>query len=825
MLNKALFTIFTAVLILLGTTVHAQSVKLTLTRQLLSDNESSNKAMTDTYTGDGIVIEGDKLELYLDRRMRATGNAIIRRDAQDIFGDVIEYDMQNDALMVEGNAKIESTDATITGPLLNMRLSENIGDMKKANILIKKFAQNLMPQATKVGSEAFSRSLGNVQSQQVGDGDALNNQHTGLFNENETQALTTSVRADADHLYIEGPNQKRLKKARFTTCATGVDDWYIKANEIELNNFSSTGTAEHAYVEFKGVPILYTPWIGFSFNNQRKSGFLAPIVGSTSRSGFEAASAYYLNISPNMDATVGTRALSRRGLQFQGEFRYLEENFSGMNNFEYLPNDTLTGTNRFYANFKHQHRFGNGWSAGYSLERVSDNEYFSELSTRIVTTSRINLPQQFNVGYADDVWNFQALAQKFQTLDQVSYPYERLPQMSLTGQKYFGNFNTNLYSQLVSFNRNSNALQVSPVSGEPIPTGMRAVVNPSISYTFGQPYGYITPKVGIHHTSYNLDNMPDHLKTQNRTLPIASLDSGLFFDRDFTVGNRNYLQTFEPRLFYLYVPSRDQSNIPIFDTSVVDLNFSSLFAENQFAGNDRINDANQASVAFTTRLIDAETGVQRLSASIGQRYFLSKQQVIIPGTQVRDSNNSDILAGLSANLRNNWNLDALWQYNTDNNEAVRTTFTGRYNPSPGKTLNLSYSYRKVLENQINPTVQQFDLRGNRVNGNINQFNISGQWPLGQGWFGVGRVNYSIEDKQFIETLGGLEYNAGCWSTRVVAQRVTTALANANTAIFFQLELGGLASIGANPLAVIQRNVPGYVSSNLIPETTQQSYYE
>lgn len=819
MLNKALFTIFTAVLILLGTTVHAQSVKLTLTRQLLSDNESSNKAMTDTYTVDGIVIEGDKLELYLDRRMRATGNAIIRRDAQDIFGDVIEYDMQNDALMVEGNAKIESTDATITGPLLNMRLSENIGDMKKAKILIKKFAQNLMPQATKVGSEAFSKSLGNVQSQQVGDGDALNNQHTGLFNENETQALTTSVRADADHLYIEGPNQKRLKKARFTTCVTGVDDWYIKANEIELNNFSSTGTAEHAYVEFKGVPILYTPWIGFSFNNQRKSGFLAPIVGSTSRSGFEAASAYYLNISPNMDATVGTRALSRRGLQFQGEFRYLEENFSGMNNFEYLPNDTLTGTNRFYANFKHQHRFGNGWSAGYSLERVSDNEYFSELSTRIVTTSRINLPQQFNVGYSDDIWDFQAIAQKFQTLIDGFSPYERLPQMSLSGNKFFGNLNTNVNSQLVSFQTNINSPN--------IPTGMRAMVNPSISYAFTKSYGFITPKVGVHHTSYNLDNVPESLSTQSRTLPIASVDSGLFFDRDFAVGSRKYLQTFEPRLFYVYVPVRDQSNIPIFDTSIVDLNFNSLFTENQFTGNDRINDANQASIALTTRLIDAETGVQRLSASIGQRYFLSQQQVTIPGTRNRDSNSSDILLGLSANLKNNWNLDALWQYNTDNSEAVRTTFTGRYNPSPGKTLNLSYSYRQVLGNQINPIIPQFDLRGNRINGDINQFNISGQWPLWKGWYGVGRINYSIEDKQFIETLGGLEYNAGCWSTRVVAQRVTTARLNANnnTAIFFQLELGGLASIGANPLAVIQRNVPGYVSSNLIPETTQQSYYE
>jgi len=780
MLKSPFLTSLTAACMVLGMRAHAEDATLRMSRTLNAETLSSNDV------GDGIIIEGDKMELYLDRKMRATGNAVIHRDAQDIYGDVIEYDVQNDALLVDGNAKIDSTDATITGPKLNMRLSENIGEMANANIIIKKSVQSFMPQNNKVGSEAFSRSLGTIQSQQVGDGDALYSEQNSFLNAEDNPRLATSVRADAAQIFIEGPNQKRLKKARFTTCEVGVDDWYIKANEIELNNYSSSGTANHAYVEFKGVPILYTPWIGFSFNNQRKSGFLAPTVGSTSRSGFEVAIPYYWNISPNMDATLGTRALSRRGVQLQGEFRYLEDNFSGIANLEYLPSDTLTGENRYYGNFKHQQNFGGGWSAGYSLEKVSDNEYFSELSTRIVTTSRINLPQQFNVNYADDVWNFQALAQKFQTLDEVSYPYERLPRMTLVGNKYFGNFNTNLYSELVNYDRNSNAPLISPVTGQAVATGTRATAYPSISYTFGKPYGYITPKIGVHHTSYNLNNVPDNLKSQSRTLPIASLDSGLFFDRDFAVADRKYLQTFEPRLFYVYVPGKDQSDIPIFDTSLVDLNFSSLFAENQFAGNDRINDANQVSIAFTTRLIDAETGVQRLSASIGQRYFLSDQQVTLPGTRVRDINSSDILAGFSANLRNNWNLDALWQYNTDNSEAVRTTFSGRYNPEPGKTLNLSYSYRKAIANQINPNVMQFDLRGNPINADINQFNIAGQWPLANGWYGVGRINYSIEDKQFIETLGGLEYNAGCWSTRIVAQRVTTARANANTALFSSL---------------------------------------
>jgi LPS-assembly protein len=490
-------------------------------------------------------------------------------------------------------------------------------------------------------------------------------------------------------------------------------------------------------------------------------------------------------------------------VQLQGEFRYLEENFSGIDNLEYLPGDSLTQTDRYYANLKHQHRLGNGWSAGYSLEKVSDDQYFSELSTQIVTTSRINLPQQLNVDYADDTWRFNAIAQKFQTLDEISYPYERLPQMTLSGNKYYGDVNANLYTQLVAFDTNKNA----PIK----PTGTRFTAYPSVSVPFNKPYGFITPKFGIHHTSYSLNNVANNLESQQRTLPIFSLDSGLYFDRDFKISSRDYSQTIEPRLFYVYIPERNQSDIPIFDTSESDLNFSTLFSENQFTGNDRINNANQLSFALTTRFIESSTGTQRLSASIGQRYYFADQKVALPGVDYRQSNSSDIIAGLNTHLKTNWNLDAFWQYNTDDSRPVRTTLTSRFNPEPGKTLNLSYSYRRDTST-ITP------------NG-INQFDISGQWPLGQGWYGIARTNYSLRENRIIETLAGLEYDAGCWQARSVIQRVSTATADANYALFFQLELGGLASIGANPLAIIRRNIPGYVSSGLIPDTYQQPYYE
>ncbi|MGZ8261772.1 MAG: LPS-assembly protein LptD [Methylotenera sp.] len=785
----------------------------------LSAQAEGEAQPSDEVSSDAIVIDGDKLELHLDRKMRSIGNASIHLDQQDVFGDVLEYDVINDELHASGNVRIESGGARVTGPELRMRLSESIGEMPDASISMTKSAKPSLHQPDAVSSsEIFSKRLGDLQSQKIREeGTFSTTEFTSLTNEIQdssassittpgSASLSPQSRGDAKVIFFEGQDKKRLKDARYTTCATGVDDWYFKAKELRLNDFTESGAAKNGYIEFKGVPILYTPWMSFSYNNQRKSGFLFATYGTTTSSGFEVSVPYYWNISPNMDATLATRVMSKRGVQLQGQFRYLENTFSGMDSLEYLPSDSQSDQNRYYANLKHLHNLGNGWSAGYNIEKVSDDQYFSDLSTRIVTTSRINLPQQVVVNYGDATWNFNALAQKFQTLDKISFPYERLPQLTLIGNQYFGDANANLYTQVVAFDTNKNA----PVRA----TGARVTLYPSISLPMNQPYGYITPKIGIHHTSYSLNNVANNLESQQRTLPILSVDSGLFFDREFKVANRNYSQTLEPRLFYVYAPNRNQSDIPIFDSSEADLNFSTLFRENQFTGNDRINNANQVSVAFTTRFIDSDTGVQRLSAAIGQRYYFADQKVALDYKNVaafRKSNSSDIIAGVSANLRTSLRVDAFWQYNTDDLSSARTTLATRYNPEPGKALNLSYSYRR-------------DVAGLPGTG-LDQFDVSGQWPLGQGWYGIGRVNYSMRENQVIETLAGVEYNAGCWQTRSVIQRVTTATAQANYALFFQLELGGMASIGSNPLTVIKRNIPGYTRTGLIPDTDQQPYYE
>jgi LPS-assembly protein len=743
-----------------------------------------------------IEIEGDKLDLYLDRKMRASGNAVITRGDQKVYGDQIEYDVQNDELQVNGNVKISIDNGQITGPTLRMRLSESIGEMRDASIQFNK-----SPPADTIIDTEQSTVL-NDQSVIFSDPKRyLDNDNS--FSDN--QALTRNLegsRGDAKMVLFEGQDKKRLQYARYTTCEAGVDDWYIKANDLELDDYTQSGVAKNAYVEFKGVPLLYTPWLSFSFNNQRKSGLLAPTVGTTSRSGFEVFTPYYWNIRPDMDATLATRYLSKRGLQVSGEFRYLDESYSGISGLEYLNKDSQSGQNRYYANFSHRHQLGPGWSAGYNIEKVSDDQYFSDMSTRIISTSRVNLPQEGYVNYQDENWNFNALAQKYQTLDELSFPYERLPQLTLSGNKEWQYANGELFTQWTYFDRNKDAPKLA--------TGNRVVAYPSINVPFTSSYGFITPKLGLHASTYLLNdndfNVNGQLQSENsltRTLPVFSLDTGLFFDKESTFLDNKYTQTIEPRLFYVYIPYDDQSKIPVFDTALSDLNLTTLFTENQFVGSDRVNNANQVSLALTTRFIDSDTGIERISATLGQRFYFQDQKVFLPGMTASNRKTSDIIAGFTARLSSQWKLDAFWQYDPDASKLARSNLLARYNPEPGKLLNMGYRY-----------TQDF----------LEQINVSGQWPLGNGWYGVGRYNYSIRDKNAIESLAGVEYDAGCWTARGVVQRVETATADANYGFFFQLELGGLASIGSNPLNLLRRDIPGFLSSSEIPNLYRQQNY-
>ena len=175
---------------------------------------------------------------------------------------------------------------------------------------------------------------------------------------------------------------------------------------------------------------------------------------------------------------------------------------------------------------------------------------------------------------------------------------------------------------------------------------------------------------------------------------------------------------------------------------------------------------------------------------------------------------SDIFLGLTSRLNNNWNIDAMWDYAPSDNKLLRDTISSRYNPEPYKIFNISYRY---INNTLDTTQS------------IKDFGIAGQWPLGNRYAAVGRIDYDLLNSRTAELLAGVEYNGGCWVARTIVDRlasITTSIPV--TSIMFQLELNGLGAVGSDPNklgVILNRNIPGVRTVNQIPDQYRQANIE
>jgi LPS-assembly protein len=739
--------------------------------QLSSAEDLATQKQSTEISEGSIEIEGNSLETLLDRKMKAKGNAILKKGNKTIKAEVIEYDEVSEKIITTGNTNIDLGSMSLRGSNLSFKLSDETGQMDDASFNFKN-SDKQEKSVIKKGVVVTKRSY--------------------------------DFRGDAKAIFFEGENKKRFQSSRITTCEADSDDWYLKSSNMEVNTKTDRANASNAILEFKGLPVLYTPYIDFSLNKNRKSGFLGSTFGTTSQSGFEFRVPYYFNISPNMDATLTARYLGKRGPLADGEFRYLTENYSGFNQLQYMNHDQSSGQdNRYYVKLDHQHKFNNGWSASYNFQKVSDDTYFSDLATMIQVTSVVNLPQRANISYAGDTWKFNALTEKYQTLlkETSNSPYQRLPQLNLSGRKDFDSYILDLKSQWAYFDRDEKFNEK--------PTGSRLSITPSITVPFAESYGYIKPKLSANIRSYNLNN--SRIGNKDIFTPIFSVDSAMYFDRTVNLQNQNFTNTLEPRLFYVYIPYKDQSALPNFDTGLADLNMHTLFSENQHNGQDKINDANQLTASITSKFID-KNGKERLSGILAQRYYFEDRKIFGTGLNAKKAN-SDIFMGATARLANSLNLDAMFQYDPDSSKLLRSTLSSRYNPEPGKILNLSY---RMIENVA------YNDQALKV------FNASGQWPLGNRFYSIARYNYDLKTSQTIEVLGGVEYDGGCWVARTIFDRISLPTnPEPNYTLFVQLELNGLGTIGSEARKLdnfLYRNVPGVRTVNQIPDVNRQENF-
>ena len=698
-------------------------------------------AFAQTGSTDRTTIEADTIEGVSDLEVTARGNAEIRRDDMTIFGELLRYNRELGRAEADGGVRLQRGADRFFGPRLQYNTFDDTGVFEQPNYLLHR---------------------------------------------------DRTSRGSAQRLEFLGRERYRLSNATFTTCQPGREDWQLRATELELDFEEEEGQASNPRLRFFDTTILAAPFAIFPLGDRRRSGLLMPYYAQTTSRGLEMGIPYYWNIAPEHDATLTPVYMAKRGFQLKNQLRYLDRSYAGELKFEYLPEDREFRGSREGLSLQHVQRPRPDLAAQLDYNKVSDDRYFVDLSSQVKQVSVGNLPQDGNLTYSGALgrtpYTLQARVQRFQTLQDplapIVPPYHRLPQFnfSATRSDIAGTFDSALPAEYVRF------------SHPTLVEGSRTSLSPTLAAPLLAPGWFFAPKAGVRYAGYGLTRAgPGQPQAPQVSVPWLSLDSGLVFDRDSGLFGDGSTQTLEPRLFYVYVPYRNQDSIPIFDTALADFNYPQLFTENRFVGGDRFGDANQATLALTSRFLQAN-GQEAMRATIGQRYYFAAERVgLTQSAPLRSSTDSDVLASIGARLARQWSFDATTQYNRHQQRAERYTAAARYTPETAKVLNASYRYNRDV---------------------IRQIDLSAQWPLSAGWYGVGRYNYSLLDKRLLEGLAGIEYNAGCWVFRAVAQRIQAATQVSSTTFLFQLEFNGVGTIGSGEaVELLKRNVPGYSVTN------------
>jgi len=703
------------------------SCETTLGRELSVDSPLREIVVDNPET---IQLEAGTLEATIGENptARMSGGVQLRRDDKFAGADSARYDPELRALFLEGGVRYEDPGTQI--------LSR---------------------------SAEFGYDLGRVR-----------------FEGAEFSLGSSNARGAAEELEINQSGTLILGGVEYTTCPPGSEDWLLQGKSIKLDTREGIGTAKGMKLRFKGVPILYLPYISFPISDARKSGLLTPEIGSSGRSGNELRVPYYWNIAPNYDATITPRLLTSRGMQLETQFRYLTVKNEGQITADYLPNDEILDRARHQVNLTHRTNFGSGWRNRINYRAVSDGQYFEDLGGSLSVSSITHLDRHVRFDYYSERLSLLAQVQDYQTIDDAidpsDRPYRRVPQLLLNANLPASVFRLGLDSEVVHFDRDVGV------------TGWRFNAAPSVAVPVRKPGWFFVPAVALDYTRYELaDTLPGESTEITRTVPISSVDTGLVLERMTSSSNR--LQTIEPRLLYVNIPYRDQDGLPVFDTITPDINLVQLYRKNRFLGVDRIGDTEQVSLGVTSRILDLSTGRELMSATIGQTRYFDDRQVALPGLPAATFETSDYVAQVRFLLLENINFGFGHQWGTGDNGVTKSEARLQYRPAGNKIINLAYRYRRE---------------------SLEQGDLSWAWPLAKRWNFVGRYNYSFRDDAVLEQFFGLEYESCCWGLRLVTRRhISTRDGTRDSSFGLQLVLKGMTSVGTAADKLLERGILGY----------------
>lgn len=715
-----------------------------------------------------------------DHSTTFTGDIVIRQAGRELTSDFATLDAATETYSAEGNVTLRQTGLLLKGEAMS---------------------GNLLTDTAAVDSATF------------------------LMHQNRLRGSAASMNQTADQ-------ELHINDGQFTTCEPDDNTWAVSGREINLRTKEGYGTAKDMKLTVKDVPIAYFPYFRFPLGEQRASGFLWPSAGHDSDGGTDIAIPYYFNQAPDYDATYTLRSIWKRGVMHEGEFRYL--NGYSMNTIAgaFLPSDdefddrtVIDVTNpeqekqdRWIAHVSHKGRQG-PWSSLINYTSVSDIDYLEDLGGFTSTDSDFDrsldntdapaLVRQGRLAYNTSNWQSKLELRSFQSLNQVQpRQYETLPRLTLSGNRHFGWLRTNGLIQATAFNK----------ADDIDPEGTRLVADVSASTSIRNSWGFVTPSVRYIHRDYNLDETrPGDRDDASIGTAIASLDAGIVFERPASWRGNAATQTLEPRIYYLYVEEEFQDDLPFFDTTRLTPSYDELFRHTRYAGYDRVGDANRMALGLSTSFYRLSDGRELFTASIGQMFHFEDREVLDGDFGGNDptADTSPIFLSMTTYLAN-WRFRGTYEHDTEDNRSNRGYFSASYRSKNNAVFNVNYAMtRETQQRGIRPRQGE-------------ETDISFYWPLGQrdAWSLIGRWNYGWDSDQTIESLVGLEYNDCCWAARVVFRRhleeprriaVTSPGApprfivdrRADTGIYFEFQLKGLASLGGRLDNLLSNSIPGF----------------
>ena len=620
------------------------------------------------------------------------------------------------------------------------------------------------------------------------EGDQAKDLHT--IHDLDYQLLSQRGNGGADSVILNG-NIGSLRGATYSTCPPESRHWEVRAHRIDVDTEEGMAVARGATLRVGRVPVLYLPWFKFPTDERRRTGLLFPSISNSSRNGFDFRQPIYLNLAPNYDATLSPRLMTNRGVQLGAQFRYLVEGGAGTVEGNWMPNDDLRDRDRGLFHYDAFQNLSKYWQARANVNWISDTRYFEDFSGSIEGLSQYTAFSEIGVYGRGRGWDAGITADHSQladfTLTENILPYNRTPRAYVHWERSLGlRFVGGIDAEAVRFQH--------PVYD----AGSRMDVKPWLSLPLEGNSWFLRPTAAFRHTSYQLDEgLATSLgngRSPSRSQPIFSLDSGVYFDRDTRVKGKDYLQTIEPRLFYLRVPYTNQDDMPLFDTQPLTFGWGQLFRDNRYSGADRQADANQLTVAVSTRMIRQSDGRERFSASLGQIRYFDESRVRIPGEPITEKGRSAWVADANYAPTDRWTFGASYQWDPKANKTDLASVRARYLLPEDGVFNLGYRYRR---------------------GVLEQADISFLYPINPSWSVVGRYYYSMFDNKALETVAGFQWDSCCVAVRLVGRRyVHNRAGELSNAIMFEIELKGLGSAGQDARRALRRAILGYNRDDL-----------